>query len=137
MTVSLTEEKSTGIIDIYSKLLSYETTNIRFLAKVIGCLLATFPAVLHGLLHYRSSEFCKIKALRFSDGSFDASVKLSDHVKKDLHWWIDILPGVSKPINMLQVDLVIFSDVSLEGWGGTANSVNTVADGLMKKVLTT
>ena len=115
MTVSLTEEKTTGIIDLCSKLLSYETTKIRFLAKVIGCLVATFPAVLHGPLHYRSLEFCKIKALRISNGNFDAPVKLSDHAQKDLHWWIAILPRVSKPINMPQVDLVIFSDASLEG----------------------
>ena len=125
MTVSLTEEKTTGIIDLCSKLLSYETTKIRFLTKVIGCLVATFPAVLHGPLHYRGLEFCKIKALKISNGNFDAPVQLSDHAQKDLHWWIDILPRVSKPVNMPQVDLVIFSDASLEGWGGTANSVNT------------
>ena len=70
-------------------------------------------------------EFCKIEALRISNVNFDAPVKLSDHAKKDLHWWIDILPRLSKPINMPQVDLVIFSDASLEGWGGAANSVHT------------
>ena len=64
MTVSLTEEKSTGIKDLCSKLLSYETKNIRFLAKVIECLVATFSALLHGPLHYRSLEFCKIKGLK-------------------------------------------------------------------------
>ena len=44
---------------------------------------------------------------------------LSPQAKQDLHWWSHHLTFASHFIHTPAVSLTLFSDASLEGWGGT------------------
>ena len=90
---------------------------IRDLASIIGNLVATFPAIPFGKLHYRELEFIKIQALKNSHGNFDAVCSLSVDAANELQWWTDhILQSFSK-INRPEIDCTIYTDASNEGWG--------------------
>ena len=69
MKIKLTDCKSSKII---SKLLYKGKQTIRDLASVIGSLVATFPVLPYGKLHYRELERCKISSLKFQKGKFNA-----------------------------------------------------------------
>ena len=76
MTISLTTEKKQKIYDFASKLLNMTNITIRILARFIGKIVSSFPAVQHGRLFYRNLEFLKIKALKVNQGNYDSYVLL-------------------------------------------------------------
>ena len=59
-------------------------TTIRHVSKVIGKLVAAFPAVQHGPLFYRALERDKIIALKMHKGHFDRKMSLSREAKGEL-----------------------------------------------------
>lgn len=63
MTVSLPADKTEKIIKVLEKLLREDSVSIRELARAIGLVVSTFPAVTYGRLHYRAME--RQKMLRF------------------------------------------------------------------------
>ena len=65
------------------------------------------------------------KALRLAKGNFDSPIQLSVSAISELDWWDKNIQSVSRPINTPEIDLVIYSDASLEGWGGT-DDIDTV-----------
>eukprot|EP00794_Sanderia_malayensis_P013521 gene13521-14933_t len=66
MRVTLSQEKKTTIAKECKNVLSAETLKIRDVAKIIGKIIVTFPAVKYGPLHFRSIESCKTKAVKFN-----------------------------------------------------------------------
>ena len=62
-TVSLTTDKNTALRNLIAKTLKLGTISIRHLAKVIGCIVAIFPASEAGPLHYRTLEREKVHQL--------------------------------------------------------------------------
>ena len=56
MTVSLTPEKINSVKADCKKLLKRQVMTVREVAQVIGKMVASFPAVRYGPLHYRSLE---------------------------------------------------------------------------------
>jgi len=52
---------------------------------------SSFPGVMYGPLFYRQLEIEKSKALKVNYDNYDAKMKLSNTVKDDLKWWIDML----------------------------------------------
>ena len=74
MTVSLTEEKREKILKNCKLLLQQDKPQIRTVARVIGMLTASFPAVKHGPLHFRALESCKAKALKSNLGNHSSSM---------------------------------------------------------------
>ena len=119
MTIALTLKRSESLVNLCKELINANLVSIRFLARVIGTLVSCFPAVSHGPLHYRSLERDKITALKFNYGNFNAKMSLNDSSKEELAWWISQENKFSKCIHPPPIDLVLFSDASLEGWGGT------------------
>ena len=69
--------------------LKLDQMTIRHLAKVIGKLVSTFPAVQFGPLYHRTLEVAKTKALQKSKGNFDFLTITSEAIKLELTWWID------------------------------------------------
>ena len=63
MEIRLTDRKRTIIKNIGQKILNSKVITIRFLAKIIGVCVATFPASKAGQLHYRDMERFKTKML--------------------------------------------------------------------------
>ena len=69
--IKLTHDKCHQIFDMVNLILhnKQKSMSIRHLAKMIGKIVATFPASNHAPLHYRHLERHKIQALRISQGN--------------------------------------------------------------------
>ena len=125
MTVTLPSEKAKKLIVACANLLHGNNNTIRKVAQVIGSLVAAFPAVPHGPLFCRSLEIDCIAALKLSRGDYDAPIVLKTLSSQDLLWWINNLKGSKKWIRIKSPSFVIYSDASLQGWGGVANNIRT------------
>ena len=77
MTITLTLEKKEKILNLCHDILKEDVVTIRFLSKLIGNLVAAFPAVTLGPFYCRALEMNKAKVLQLSNGNYDASVGLS------------------------------------------------------------
>ena len=77
MTVTLTPERSSDMISCCLTIVKKETVTIRDLAKVIGKIVASFPAVMYGPLHCKQLEKEKKTALIQNAGRFDRRMTLS------------------------------------------------------------
>lgn len=122
MIVSLPEDKILNIQTICNKLAMKKIESIRNVAKVIGSIVACFPATTVGQLHYRNLEFEKDSALKVHKGNFDAMMDVTNSMKQDLLWWVHNAPSQSKPIIQRNPDITLTSDASNLGWGGTCES---------------
>ena len=119
MTISLTPEKTEKILHMVRHILDAEYITIRAVASCIGLLFSSFPAVQFGPLYYRNLEIYKNRALYRAKGDFDTSIVLTVHAFSELSWWLDNVQTVSRLIKTPSIDLTVYSDASLEGWGAT------------------
>lgn len=119
MIVKLPQTKAQEVKDICRELMGTYLPSIRMVARVIGKVIATFPAVEYGPLYYRSMERDKIAALRQNRGHFDRKMKLSLEAKEELKWWINNVSMASSPIVRKKPDLELHTDASGLGWGAT------------------
>jgi len=117
MTLTLPITKKEAIYSICTLFLNKLFVAIRELAKLIGMLVATFPAVPMAPFYYRSLEKDKIRGLKFSKGNFDGTVKISDSSKSDLLWWVNNVYSSKRIITTPSIDMTIYTDASLSGWG--------------------
>ena len=120
MTVTLTGAKAMKVRSACQK-----TATIRSVAKVIGFLVSSFPAVEFAEMHYRQLELDKICALRANKGNFDSIMTLSAQSKTELTWWIDNVLTASKPISHGNPDLTLTTDASNLGWGAVCGDTST------------
>ena len=90
---------------------------------------ASFPGVQLGPLHYRNLEINKNIALREHKGDFDAMMRISKQSYTELQWWVTNVHTAYKPISTPPIDITIYSDVSLEGWGGKDSTKQEKRDG--------
>ena len=109
----------TSILNICHEILKEDVVTIRFLSKLIRNLVAAFPAATLGPFYYRALEMDKAKALRLSNGNYDASVRLSNEAKKELSWWITNIMSSLQHIHVPDPDITIYTDSSTLGWGVT------------------
>ena len=117
MTVTLTPERASDMISCCLTIVKKETVTIRDLAKVIGKIVASFPAVMYGPLHYRQLEKEKKTALIQNAGRFDRRMTLSSQAKTELHWWINNVETAYNVMHQTQPDITLTSDASYIGWG--------------------
>ena len=125
MTVTLTERKALTIKQLCKELKQYKKPTIRTVAKLVGKLVSSFPAVLYGKLFYRQLDNEKTQALRLSAGNFEAKMKLSALAKDDLSWWEDNVLQSFSPMVHEKPTLTVFSDASLSGWGAVRGEIKT------------
>ena len=121
MSVSLTQDKRDRIPSLTSQLLKNENLNIREVATFIGLLVSWFPGIQFGPLYYRYLGICKNMALSLAEGNFHSPVQLGVSAISELDWWAENMQSVPRPIKTQYIDLLIYSDASLEGWGGTVD----------------
>ena len=123
MTIAVTQKKKNKILDLCENALSMAAPTIRFMAKLIGNVVATEEAFPLAPLHYRPIEINKIEALALSNGDYDAPMYLEDTARIEIQWWRDNIMELISPIHRPPVDLTIFSDASGEGWGAACNGI--------------
>ena len=114
MTVTLPKEKQKVLLTC-SELKRKHKITIREVAQVIGQLVATFPAVLWGLLFDRNLDRLKSTALKASAGNFEALTSLTDNATEELNWWIKTLDQSSFPIERRNPEVEIKTDASSSG----------------------
>lgn len=119
MIVQITFEKSMKVIELCTKAIQNRLHTIRFIAKLVGTLISTFPAVKYGPLYYRNIDMCKNRALACNQGSYSAMMTLDEKSKDELSWWINNITGSSKEIfsHAPSIDININTDASKSGWG--------------------
>ncbi|XP_072039807.1 uncharacterized protein [Amphiura filiformis] len=119
MRVELTQHRKQELKQRCQELLHMHKSHIRQVAKVIGKLVAAFPGVDYGPLHYRELEKEKSMALKISKGNFDSKMILSDKARAELVWWIQNIDTAYRCINHGVPIIRLQSDASGLGWGGT------------------
>ena len=125
MSIKLTEEKVAQIATACRRVREAGSLSVRQLARLIGKMTATIPAVYPALLWYRELQHLKNQALQTSQ-SFEATVVMNQKASLELEWWstrMNLLNG--KPIQQQEPDLVIETDASMLGWGAVCNGVRT------------
>lgn len=124
MTVKVAEHRAQKVKQNCQRILSAKKWSIRELAQVIGQIVACFPGVLWGPLYYRKLEENKILALRKAKGNYDAYMTtLSSEARKELEWWNNNILKASKPIKHEEPDIVIDTDASFLGYGGSCGDI--------------
>ena len=76
MTVKLTVEKVTQLVDACQMLIQSTTTSIRSVAQIIGYMVASFPVAMFGPLYYRTIEKEQSLALKQHNGEYEAGVAM-------------------------------------------------------------
>ena len=117
MTISITTEKKTSLLELCHKTMQSDQITIRDLARLIGKIVSSFPSAAYGPLFYLDLEMAKTEALKLERGNYDSTMVLSDNMKSELQWWVDNLETATSPISNGNPDIVIDTDASLIGWG--------------------
>ena len=125
MTVKLTQERMDSLKQSCHELLQVHCPSVREVAEVVGKIVASFPAVQYGPLHYRSLERDKIEALKCNKGDFDSQMTLSEGSKQELEWWCANVHSACKTIGIKDPEVVVFTDSSLSGWGCVCEGTST------------
>ena len=125
MTVTPTHDKVMKTRQCCLALLAKQPPTIQDLAEVIGVLVANFPGVEFGPLHYRNLEKDKVQALTASKGSYQGLVQLSKKSLKELQWWIDNIATSHKCITHVKSSVTIQSDASTVAWGAALSGQST------------
>ena len=125
MLITLTKDKIVTITALCKRLQCSRTITIRFLAKVIGNLVACFPAVTYGQMNYRQLDYIKIKELNRNGGNYDAIMNVPNSMCLTMKWWIQNLAKSSVRINKGNPQLIIETDASLTGWGAACQEEHT------------
>ena len=120
MITCLPESKKTKIKAFCHSLMQCDSPTIREVAKVIGSIVSTFPAVKFGPLYYRGLESDKSSA-----GNFDAVMHLSLQSKNELSWWIHNIDKSQNDISFSNPDILLTTDASGVGWGAVFNGRKT------------
>jgi len=119
MSITLPNSKKDRIVSLIQDMITVKLFTIESLARVVGTLVAAVPAVSYGQVYVRALEITKTNALRRAGGDFQALTVLDHESRLDLHWWLSKIRLASKLINIDQFDVIIFTDASLTGWGGS------------------
>ena len=119
MTIRLPPRKATTVRQACENLLTQSNPTIREVAQVIGLLVSSLPGVQFGELHYRHLERNKILALQANKGDYDAPMSLSAKARSELHWWVTNVNTAFKNIMHTNPDLILTTDASNTGWGGS------------------
>ena len=125
MTIKLTDERIHSLVTSCNMALGTKKVTIRMVAQIIGKIVASFPAVTYGPLHYRALEEDKKHALRENRFDFDSFMCLSPDSKIELQWWLDNVASSYKDIIVKDPEIIVYSDASLIGWGCECQGVKS------------
>ena len=122
MTINKTDKgEKQKVMKACKTLQRQPTYTIREVAKVIGLLVSSFSAVMHGPLHYRQLERDKSIATKDSKGNYDTPMSLSPEAKWNHNGGPIILrkhPMLSSMHPPPPLPITINTDASKIGWGG-------------------
>ena len=125
-TITVTAAKQKGLLRLVSSILEkpQKPITIRLLAKVIGKIVAMFPASDDAKLNYRILDNLKCKSLAHFK-SWDSKVQLTGACLKQLMWWKTFLmkAPISKSLAVPVPTIEIFTDASGFAYGSVKDGV--------------
>ncbi len=129
MTVTLTFDKKLKIKKLAMKLLRLEQFSIRLLSSFIGNVVAAEQGVYTAPYHYKKLEMQRNIYLVANYGNFDSVMPNNSIIRDELCWWRDNIIESKRDILPLPVDVTLYSDASMKGWGGhTVDNKSTGGD---------
>ena len=117
MKVTLTDDKTKDIMSYLKCTVGLKQIKIRKLAKLIGKLVAAFPASMYGPLYFRNLEKDKNLGLNNANGNYNGYTTISESSKHEMLWWIQNLPHMFNVTNHRNPSVYIYSDASNHAWG--------------------
>ena len=130
MVTYLSDHKKKKIYDKCQSISKKQDLKIRDVASFIGTLTSTFPANEYGPLYYRVILKNKDDFLEANKASFNARIDLTKNALQEIKWWENNIFYTFKPIKKVKISKVIYTDVSLDGWG--ASYGNTPTRGILE-----
>ena len=116
MTLSLTDENEKKIKTLPMNCLHSHQVSIRELARILGNIVASLPAVTFGTPRYRHLERNTIRGLKYHKGNLEGKVILSAKAVSEIHWWINNIDNSWHHINnFLNPGITIYTDSSRTG----------------------
>ena len=79
-----TDKKKTKITELSRNILPCNRLTVRKFSKLIGNLVASFPAVTFRQLQYRQLEIVKMTGLKYRYNNIDMKVDIYDEVKTEI-----------------------------------------------------
>jgi len=126
MTLSLPDNKVLNLTQTCQEAESSKSMTAQNLARLVGKLAATTPAVTHSMIQIRYLQRCLRSSLR-ANPSYQATICLSKNALLELKWWranLSLLQG--KPLTLLPPDMIIQSDAAKSGgWGAHCQGLKT------------
>ena len=89
MSLSLTGEKKNKTKTLLINCLYSYQVSIRELARMLGNIVTSFPAVTFGPVPYIHLEKDKISGLKYHKGNFEGRISLFVKAVSEIHWWIN------------------------------------------------
>jgi len=125
MKLYLPQTKLTQVVECCRKTLGQTSLSVREVAKVVGVLSATRPAVLPAPLYYRHVQHLAIRSLK-QPTWFDTRVTLDASARQDLEWWIyHITEWNGRSMLPVVPETTMETDASKLGWGATCEGSRT------------
>ena len=125
MKIRLLEEKVAQISMACRKIRKRGCASVRELARLIGKMTATLPAVFPAPLWYRELQRLKNQTYQRSQ-SFECMVTLSQEALLELDWWsVERNLMNEKSVITQDPDLTIETDTSMLGWGAVCQGIRT------------
>lgn len=123
--VEITNEKRTQVKKMLDSVELGSRYRIRFIAQLIGVLIACIPGVEYGRAYSKRLERAKWLALLINNKNFEGFMLLKEDVFEDIRWWKDNIMLTSSRIKSHNYKLVLTSDASRTGWGAESSGVVT------------
>ena len=92
-------------------------------ARVLGLMVSSLPAVQYDALHYRDLEMDKIGALQIQKGTYNRTMSIFQKGKDNRQWWLDNVETSFCDIGHPPVDAIIYLDASMTGWGAVMGEI--------------
>ena len=125
MCLFLTKEKLEKVTQKCWELYNHPKTNILELTRLIGLLSSTIQAVLPARIQLRYLEQQQILMLS-QKKSYLSAITVNQEARTELLWWIENLRiWGGGEINPAELQMMIQTDASIQGWGAYCNSIST------------
>lgn len=117
MAVKITPGKIEKFLRAVTALKQKKKSTIRAVAGLIGLMISYLPCLTYGGAYIKTLEIEKNFMLRKHKGNFDAKMSISPAAWEDIEWWVVNLPNAARPIRVINPQITIYTDASLQGWG--------------------
>ncbi|KZR99012.1 Uncharacterized protein APZ42_005306, partial [Daphnia magna] len=124
LSFSLPVLKAEAVKKMCEAALKEGKVTLRTLASMQGNFSWAIPAIPFAQSHFRSLQRFYIANAERSCFALDVRVSLSNSAKMDLRWWVgNVEKSKGKIFFPRDLDIEIFSDASLTGWGGSMSAL--------------